>query len=64
MYIGGLHVKCRLLQQNFEKYSNTKFHENTYSGGGGTAVAQGLRCCATNRKVGGSILAGVNGIFH
>jgi len=27
------------------------------------AVAQWLRCCATNRKVAGSIPAGVNGIF-
>ena len=27
----------------------------------GTAVAQWLRCCATNRKVAGSIPAGVNG---
>ena len=31
---------------------------------GGTAVAQWLRCCATNRKVTGSIPDGVNGIFH
>ena len=30
----------------------------------GTAVAQWLRWCATNRKVCGSILAGVIGIFH
>ena len=30
----------------------------------GTAVAQCLRCCATNRKVGGSIPADVIGIFH
>ena len=29
----------------------------------GTAVAQWLRCCATNRKVAGSILAGVGGFF-
>ena len=29
-----------------------------------TAVAQWLRCCATNRKVAGSIPAGVIGIFH
>jgi len=27
----------------------------------GTAVAQWLRCCATNRKVTGSIPAGVSG---
>jgi len=30
----------------------------------GTAVAQCLRCCATNRKVNGSIPNGVTGIFH
>ena len=30
----------------------------------GTAVAQWLRCCATNRKVAGSIADGVIGIFH
>ena len=29
----------------------------------GTAVAQWLRCYATNRKVGGSIPAGVSGFF-
>ena len=31
---------------------------------GVTAVAQWLRCCATNRKVAGSIPDGVIGIFH
>jgi hypothetical protein len=31
---------------------------------GGTAVAQWLTCCATNRKVAGSIPDGVIGIFH
>ena len=30
----------------------------------GTAVAQWLRCCATNRKVAGSIPDGVIGILH
>ena len=29
----------------------------------GTAVVQWLRCCATNRKVAGSITAGVSGFF-
>ena len=29
----------------------------------GTAVAQWLRCCATNRKVAGSIPDGVTGFF-
>jgi hypothetical protein len=28
-----------------------------------TAVAQWLRCCATNRKVAGSIAGGVIGVF-
>ena len=32
--------------------------------GRGTAVAQWLRCCATNRKVAGSIPDGIIGIFH
>ena len=31
---------------------------------GCVAVAQWLRCCATNRKVAGSIPGGVIGIFH
>jgi len=29
----------------------------------GTAVAQWLRCCGTNRNVAGSIPAGVSGFF-
>jgi len=29
----------------------------------GTAVAQWLRCCATNQKIAGSIPAGVSGFF-
>ena len=33
-------------------------------GGGETTVAQWLRCCATNRKVAGSIPDGVFGIFQ
>ena len=35
-----------------------------YLGQLGTAVAQWLRCCATNRKVAGSTADGVSGIFH
>ena len=34
------------------------------SSGTSTVVAQWLRCCATNRKVAGSIPAGVIGIFQ
>ena len=30
----------------------------------GTAVSQCLRCCATNRKVAGSIPVGIIGIFY
>jgi len=30
----------------------------------GTAVAQWLRCCATNRKVAGLVPPGVIGFFH
>jgi len=30
----------------------------------GTAVAQWLKCCASNRKVSGSIPAGVSGLFN
>ena len=29
----------------------------------GTAIAQWLRCCATNQKVAGLIPAGINGFF-
>ena len=32
-------------------------------GGGATAVAQWLRCCAKNRKVAGSIPDGVSGFY-
>jgi len=35
----------------------------TLFNGRGTAVAEGLRCCATNRKVAGSIPAGVSGFL-
>ena len=35
----------------------------TYCHEMGTAVAQWLKCCATNSKVAGSIAAGVSGFF-
>ena len=38
--------------------------EGVQPSGQGTAVAQWLRCSATNRKVADSIPAGVIGIFH
>ena len=34
-----------------------------YTASQGTVLAQWLRCCATNRKVAGSIPAGVSGFF-
>ena len=42
--------------------NDTKFHGN--NGTLGTAVAQWLRRCATNRNVAGLIPDGVIGIFH
>ena len=46
---------------NEEIYANIKKPTITERG---TAVAQWLRCCATNRKVAGSIPAGVLGFFQ
>ena len=43
---------------HFKKNSARYYHK------WGTAVAQCLRCCDTNRKVAGSIPDGVIGIFH
>ena len=40
-----------------------EIHIVSYQAGRGTAVAQWLRCCATNREVPGSIPAGVSGFF-
>jgi hypothetical protein len=42
----------------------TDITQNTYIQSVGTAVAQWLRYCATNRNVAGSIPDGVTGIFH
>ena len=44
-------------KKSARKYSYTLHNRET-------AVAQLLKCCATNRKVVGSIPAGVIGIFH
>ena len=56
---------------NFFKFSYFKFQDDLfrifktlYMRTNGIAVAQWLRCCATNRKVAGSIPDGVTGIFH
>ena len=47
--------------QTIDQGCNLNYDGVLYSEG--TAVAQWLRCCDTNRKVAGSIPAGVNGIF-
>ena len=44
--------------------TNFRIKSNTSTRYTGTVVAQWLRCCATNRKVAGSIPDGVIGIFH
>jgi hypothetical protein len=49
------HPKCALYDALFMTYIISYM---------GTAVAQWLRYCATNRKVAGSISDGVIGIFH
>ena len=41
----------------WDNYGNTRVRR------WGNAIAQWLRCCATNRKVAGSIPAGVTGFF-
>ena len=41
----------------------TEKQTSTHKLFGGTAVPQWLRCCATNRKVAGSIPAGVSEFF-
>ena len=50
-------------QLNAQILVYNKFIISLYMFRSGTAVAQWVRCCATNRKVAGSILAGVIGIF-
>jgi len=44
--------------------NNNNNNNKAILGTSGTAVAQWLRCCSTNRKVDGSIPDGVIGIFH
>jgi hypothetical protein len=48
---------------NFRKCYEIAFSDSFHCSGG-TAVAQWLRCCPTNRKVAGSTPTGVTGIFH
>ena len=64
-YMKNLNMRFNVL---FILYLNTKSLKNsniTYQFSAGTSqTAQWLRCCATNRKVAGSIPDGVIGIFH
>jgi len=53
---------CRY-QNNVIGISVLRYFLETYLYIRGTAVAQWLRCCATNRKVAGSIPATVSGFF-
>jgi len=58
-------IRTENLSKLFPSYLilNT-YNYNIYLQFGGTAVAQWLRRCATNRKVAGSIPDGVTGIFN
>ena len=66
IHIVSNHHSCRyrlfLLTQRL--YCYFQVGHAFFWGGGETAVEQWLRCCATNRKVAGSIPEGVIGIFH
>ena len=53
----------RNLENSFSADADVNFVGTPYLFSG-TAVAQWLRCCATIRKVAGSIPACVSGIFH
>ena len=50
-----LYIEAQLLKKPFSLHLHVQPQN--------TAVAQWLRCCATNRKVAGSIPAGVSGFF-
>ena len=52
----GFHIRCVSISKPLYFNLFTAFRD--------TAVAQWLRCCATNRKVASSIPDGVIGIFH
>jgi len=56
----GLPARVRLLPTTTRSFTKVVIRSITISG---TAVAQWLRCYATNRMVAGSIPAGVSGFF-
>ena len=53
---------ARTVGNGFLQYLDEEWF-GTAAASGGTAVAQWIRCCATNRKVAGSNPAGVSGFF-
>ena len=59
----NFHLSCLVFEKMICLCSGSTNRE-CLCGRVGTAVAQYLRCCATNRKVTGSIPDGVIGIFH
>ena len=58
------HILFSDFYPNWKKFSEGRNFIDVLKQSRGTAVAQWLRCCATNRKVAGSIPDGVIGIFH
>ena len=56
------HLVSSHLQNSHFEMQGPEIFASTFNHAG-TAVAQWLRCCATNRKVAGSIPAGVSGFF-
>ena len=56
--LGVDHYRATVSGKVYDRWFKTRYSMYT-----GTAVAQWLSCCATNRKVAGSIPAGVSGYF-
>jgi len=54
---------CALMMAHSGQTCRHQHNKVGYKTVGGTTVAQWLRCCATNRKVAGSIPAGISGFF-
>jgi len=58
-----LHILTVSMHQVVMTALEGTIHLKPLHNGQGTAVAQWLRCCATNRKAAGSIPASVSGFF-
>jgi len=61
-YMSELYSSYSRFYDEFDQ--NNVVNNQTFMDMLGTAVAQWLRCCATNQKVAGSIPAGVIGNFN